>query len=171
MLACPLEDRVLLYLKVRFSLPPLVNGQTPSLKRTRPRHTTRRDNLVHLGHEVAVIDRRQSHLENVYEGSSLFIIDVHIVVVIPLRIVTSICSGCCSYLLPVFHGVWSKKLRVNFQFLISETRRSRVYRPHQAMEQRKHKGRSVRRTTAKVYKCGDEGRYGPKTYRKQGCTD
>jgi hypothetical protein len=64
MLASPLEDRVLLHLKVGFSLPPLVNGQTPGLKRTRPRHTTRRDNLVHLGHEVAVIDRRQLQLEN-----------------------------------------------------------------------------------------------------------
>jgi hypothetical protein len=29
MLACPLEDRVLLHLKVGFSLPPLTNGQMP----------------------------------------------------------------------------------------------------------------------------------------------
>jgi len=30
MLACPLEDRVLLHLKVGFPLPSLTNGQTPS---------------------------------------------------------------------------------------------------------------------------------------------
>jgi hypothetical protein len=118
-----LKDRVLLHLKVGFSLPPLVNGQTPGLKRTRPRHTTRRDNLVHLGHEVAVIDRRQSQPEYVHEEGSLFLIDVHIIVVVPLRVVTSVCSGCSSHLLPVFHGVWSKKLWVNFQILI-------IYRRH-----------------------------------------
>jgi hypothetical protein len=54
---------------------------------------------------------------------------------------------------------------------MSETRRSRVYWPYRAMEQSKHKGGSVRRTTAKVYRCEDEGRYGLKSYKKQGCTD
>ena len=67
--------------------------------------TSRRDNFVHPGHEVAITNDRQLQPKNACLEGLLFLIDIHIVIVIPLHVVTPVSFGCSSYLLPVFHGL------------------------------------------------------------------
>lgn len=85
------------------------------------RHTTRCDNIVHLGHKIAVTDYRQSRPSSVREESSLVLVNIHIAIIIPLRVVASVKSGSGSYLFPVFHGLClvEEGLRINFQILES----------------------------------------------------
>ena len=65
----------------------------------------------------------------ILEEHSLFLIDIHIIIVILPRVVTSISPSRSSYLLPVFHGLcWvEEELRVDFQILMSETHQSRAF--------------------------------------------